>query len=399
MQDAMRLNISFSDFRATQTSNELPSVETAQTTATDPSSQELSPKLSGHHPSPPPSSELADAMPTTNAAVSEIRPIGRHIVEFANTQRVIEREAVTRQPPVRVTVDSISPSNTQTEKAQMPQPAIVQHPPETVIRHPFHVSTRMRDAEIDAQETDMREILSGERRGVESSESHRVIEQEVVTRQPSVQVATSPLHPSSARAGTAEKTQSDLASHPIASRVHEMETSIHAHIDSALAPVQESLTPTSDVGSHLLSAASRGSGRANSESALFQEPNSAPQATADHADLERPPHPSTELKTGHGQKPTDDYRWVAQALWERIIRIKQYPQFAHASRLEGVVLIRAAVKQDGSLIDIAVFKSSGHGSLDSDALDLVRRAGPLSLQSPLNRPQVVVTIPVRYKLD
>ncbi len=94
-----------------------------------------------------------------------------------------------------------------------------------------------------------------------------------------------------------------------------------------------------------------------------------------------------------------DYGWLADALWKRIEKLKQYPQHARLNRLEGRVVLRVVIGDDGSLLDLAIAKSSGHAVLDQDALEVLRRAAPLTLLRPLGKSQVVVKVPISYRLD
>ena len=56
-------------------------------------------------------------------------------------------------------------------------------------------------------------------------------------------------------------------------------------------------------------------------------------------------------------------------------------------------------KEDGHLLDLAVSESSGHSVLDQDALEVLKIASPLTLKHPLGKPQVVVQVPISYRLE
>ncbi|MEW6543442.1 MAG: TonB family protein [Nitrospirota bacterium] len=94
-----------------------------------------------------------------------------------------------------------------------------------------------------------------------------------------------------------------------------------------------------------------------------------------------------------------DYGWLAQSLWDRVARIKRYPHQARARHLEGRVVVRAVIREDGHLGTVEVAESSGHTILDDDALEIIRRACPLKLRYPLGRPEVVVQVPIHYRLE
>ena len=93
-----------------------------------------------------------------------------------------------------------------------------------------------------------------------------------------------------------------------------------------------------------------------------------------------------------------DYGWLAEALWHRVEQLKRYPHIARMNRWEGKVILRAVIKEDGQLMDLEVAETSGYAVLDHDALEVMRQASPLKLKHPLGKPQVVVQVPISYKL-
>ncbi len=52
----------------------------------------------------------------------------------------------------------------------------------------------------------------------------------------------------------------------------------------------------------------------------------------------------------------------------------------------------------GQLVELKVSESSGHSVLDEAALEVLKKAAPLTLPQPLGRPQVVVQVPISYRL-
>ena len=131
-----------------------------------------------------------------------------------------------------------------------------------------------------------------------------------------------------------------------------------------------------------------------------------PQTAINAAASEKPapPAPMQEAalrpmapKPGAGKKA--DFGWLAQTLWDRVARLKRYPHTARANHLEGRVVIRAVITDDGQLAEANVSESSGHSILDEDALEVIRRACPLKLRQPLGRRQVVVQVPINYRLE
>lgn len=94
-----------------------------------------------------------------------------------------------------------------------------------------------------------------------------------------------------------------------------------------------------------------------------------------------------------------DYGWLAEALWSKVEQLKRYPHMARMNRWEGRVVLRVVIREDGHLLDLAVAESSGHSVLDQNALEILRQASPLKLKHPLGKSQVVVQVPISYKLQ
>lgn len=98
-------------------------------------------------------------------------------------------------------------------------------------------------------------------------------------------------------------------------------------------------------------------------------------------------------------RPRADYGWVRDALWRRIVEMKHYPAQARLNHLEGKVILRAVIRSDGHLGDLSVKESSGHRLLDEAAMDVIRRICPVPLKYALGRPEVIVMIPIDYRLE
>jgi periplasmic protein TonB len=94
-----------------------------------------------------------------------------------------------------------------------------------------------------------------------------------------------------------------------------------------------------------------------------------------------------------------DYTWLAEALWSKIERLKRYPSMARMNRWQGKVVLRAVVRDTGELVDLQVAESSGHAVLDRDAIEVMRRASPITLKHSLGQSQVVLHIPISYTLQ
>lgn len=94
-----------------------------------------------------------------------------------------------------------------------------------------------------------------------------------------------------------------------------------------------------------------------------------------------------------------DFGWLMQVLWSRVTELKHYPPEARMNRLEGRVVVRVVIDEQGRLLDATIAIGSGHALLDHAALDVIRRSCPLSLPQVLGRHQIVLRVPIQYRLD
>jgi protein TonB len=112
----------------------------------------------------------------------------------------------------------------------------------------------------------------------------------------------------------------------------------------------------------------------------------------------QPPAPVVARSVTPRPPTRADYGWLADSLFRRVVELRHYPRTARLNGFEGKVVLRVSIKQDGNLEDVSVVQSSGHESLDNAAMEAVRRACPLHLKHELERPKVVMTLPVTYSL-
>lgn len=82
----------------------------------------------------------------------------------------------------------------------------------------------------------------------------------------------------------------------------------------------------------------------------------------------------------------------------RIEAQKEYPMDARLKHVEGRVVVRIVIQEDGQIVSAAVAKSSGHDTLDQAALETVRKISPIALTQPLEQSPVTLHIPIRYQL-
>lgn len=158
---------------------------------------------------------------------------------------------------------------------------------------------------------------------------------------------------------------------------------------------------------------------AQSESVAVAEPvegRPLHQEPATHASAPSPPHeapvqeaantppaiseaPAPVAKaTAPGSDMKADHRWLAESLWRRVAELKRYPASARLNGLEGKVVLKAVIRSDGHLAQVAVQKSSGHSILDLAAMEAVKLACPLHMKHAIGKPEIVVNLPIVYSL-
>ncbi len=94
-----------------------------------------------------------------------------------------------------------------------------------------------------------------------------------------------------------------------------------------------------------------------------------------------------------------DYGWLSEAILRRVEELKRYPASARADRVEGKVVVKAVIDENGSISEVGVFQSSGHPTLDEAAIQTMRQAAPLHLPHPLGQSRMTIKIPMNYRLD
>ncbi len=94
-----------------------------------------------------------------------------------------------------------------------------------------------------------------------------------------------------------------------------------------------------------------------------------------------------------------DYSWLSETILRRVEELKRYPAEARLDRAEGKVVLKAVIRGDGSVDDVVVYQSSGYRSLDHAAVELLKRAAPFRLPRPLGKSQMMVKIPMNYRLE
>lgn len=106
------------------------------------------------------------------------------------------------------------------------------------------------------------------------------------------------------------------------------------------------------------------------------------------------------VKAGVSPAPAKaDFGWLVQALWSKVAEYKRYPSEARMKHWQGKVVVRVVIDEHGHLLEARIASSSGHEALDEDAIAVITRSCPLALPQPLGQHQVVLRVPIQYRLD
>lgn len=138
-------------------------------------------------------------------------------------------------------------------------------------------------------------------------------------------------------------------------------------------------------------------------SAIARDTVEAPPSVAPPAHI---PETSSSAAASSNMSPSiqearvgrPDFNWLTDSLRNKVQESQRYSTVARLNGLEGRVVLRITVKENGELI-VAITKSSGHDVLDQDAVEQVRRLSPFPLAKALGRAQQVLNLPIIYSLN
>jgi protein TonB len=83
-----------------------------------------------------------------------------------------------------------------------------------------------------------------------------------------------------------------------------------------------------------------------------------------------------------------------------VARHRYYPRLARRNGLEGVVILKLTIDEDGTLLSVEVEQSSGHGVLDRAAMEALRELEALPRPPrALGWKRKQLRVPVRYNLE
>jgi protein TonB len=135
-----------------------------------------------------------------------------------------------------------------------------------------------------------------------------------------------------------------------------------------------------------------GQAEASSETAVVSQPRDGEQTAI-------LPTQTLGLDSVVASPPRPDYAWLAETILRRMEGLKKYPAEARLDSAEGKVILKAVIRSDGHVENVEIFQSSGHQSLDHAAVELLNLAAPFQFPRPMDRPQMTLKIPMRYRLE
>jgi|CXWL01.1.fsa_nt_gi protein TonB len=220
--------------------------------------------------------------------------------------------------------------------------------------------------------------------------SPQAVERPFMTTPP--QVAASPAEPIA-------KSLHDGAAYPahaaseISQNAAQTASMTSSNLPSSLSSSDEHSPSSQPTGQSSITASQAASQTADSSSPPSQMDSGSPATTPQQTLVMNHPPITRTIPS----RP--DYGWLTDSLRRRVESLKAYPRLARVQGWEGRVVVRATIKDDGSLLDVQVVESSGYEALDDDALRLMKRVCPIRLQHELGQPHVAVVVPIQYRLE
>jgi protein TonB len=81
-------------------------------------------------------------------------------------------------------------------------------------------------------------------------------------------------------------------------------------------------------------------------------------------------------------------------------KYKRYPRLALERGWEGITEVKLTIGADGSIREVAVAASSGHDLLDQQAVEMVRKAAPVTqITSALRNREFSINLPVVFNIE
>ena len=113
------------------------------------------------------------------------------------------------------------------------------------------------------------------------------------------------------------------------------------------------------------------------------------------------PPPEPPKKTEPSENDVSDARaQYGSTLGRAIAKHKSYPKIANMRGWQGECLLDLKIDGDGNVLSVNVRESSGHESLDKQALEMVRKASPFPAPPEALRGRSFnISVPVSFKIE
>ncbi len=125
----------------------------------------------------------------------------------------------------------------------------------------------------------------------------------------------------------------------------------------------------------------------------------APPSPVPPAPVIAPPPPPAPTVPSEDEL-NDARNRYGSALWGALEKHKQYPRIAQTRGWQGEVILELLLDGSGKLKSKRIISSSGHDSLDKQALDMVEKAAPFPTPpEALRGSQFSIRVPIPFKLE
>jgi protein TonB len=126
-----------------------------------------------------------------------------------------------------------------------------------------------------------------------------------------------------------------------------------------------------------------GDGGPDDEAQNIKAPTPAPSATP------------AETAIDQGELRRSFIRGICAA----VAKQERYPPLARKKGWQGEVPLRVVIDASGHLLEVSVQRGSGYDILDREAVEMVKRAAPFPLLAGMKKEDVLITFPVRFRLE
>lgn len=130
-----------------------------------------------------------------------------------------------------------------------------------------------------------------------------------------------------------------------------------------------------------------------------KKPELLPQQQKTHIDAKMAEQTQAQQQGGSEQAQQAKQRWYGEVL-ALLQQHKRYPRLALMRSEEGVVKVHFELDRDGRVLAVSLEDSSGHRSLDQEALALVRRVAPFPAPpAAIAGEHISLAVPVAFEVN